>query len=217
MVKKKPDITSEPKQYTLSELKKKLTNKERIFCHQYIIDWNGSRSARVAGYSENSIRDIAKENLTKPHIQQYINFIKNNLEEESGISKLRNLQELAKIAYSGIHHLHDSWIELTDWEVIKCQNPNAIAAIESIDTKTETKVFNRGESTEIDVEVKYVKIKLYSKTTALDMINKMLGYNMAEKKEITGKDGVPLIPEMSPEERKLRIEALKSKLNAGTI
>ena len=90
--------------------------------------------------------------------------------------------------------MHDSWIELTDWEVIKDENPNAMAAIESIDTKTETKVYNRGEITETDVEVKYVKIKLYSKTAALEMINKMLGYNLPEKKEITGKDGKDLMP-----------------------
>ena len=168
------------KQYTLEELKAKLTEKERLFCHQYIIDWNGARSARTAGYSENTCCEIAFENLRKPHIKQYIDFIKNNLEEESGISKLRNLQELAKIAYSSISHLHNDWIELNEWEAIKKNNPEAMSAIESIDTKTEQKSFLvNGEAENIDI--KYVKIKLFSKTTAIDMINKMMGYNEAEK------------------------------------
>jgi phage terminase small subunit len=101
------------RQYTLDELKAKLTNKERIFCHQYVVDWNGARSAREAGYSENSCRQIADQNLSKLHIKQYIDLIKNDLEKEAGISKLRNLQELAKIAYSNISKLHDDWIELT--------------------------------------------------------------------------------------------------------
>jgi phage terminase small subunit len=189
---------TEEKIYTFEELKKKLTHKERIFCHEYIIDWNGSRAARVAGYSVKILRETAYGNLTKPHIKQYITFIKNNLEEESGISKLRNLKELAKIAYSNISHLHDNWIELTEWEQIKEENPDCLAAVESIDTKTESKTYAVmiGEDLkESEVETKYVKIKLYSKTTAMDMINKMMGYNAAEKRELTGKDGKDL---MSP-------------------
>lgn len=177
---------SEAKQYTLEELKAKLTDKEKVFCHQYIIDWNGARSARAAGYSEDSAKEIASQNLTKDHLKQYINFIKNNLEEESGITKLRNLKELAKIAYSNIAHLHDNWIELTDFEVLKSDNPDALSIVEVIDSKTETKTYNRGEVNETDVEVKYVKIKLPSKVTAIDLINKMMGYNQPDKVEHSG-------------------------------
>jgi len=148
------------KQYTFEELQKKLTEKERIFCHQYIIDWNGARAARSAGYSQKTAKETGYENLTKPHIKQYISIIKNNLEEESGISKLRNLQELAKIAYSNIAHLHDTWIELSDWEQIKRENPNALDAIESIDTKTETRVYKTERDDEQEVETKYVNIRL---------------------------------------------------------
>ena len=171
--------------YTLEELKVKLTEKERIFCHQYVIDWNGSRSAREAGYSENTCAIIAHENLTKPKIQQYINFIKNDFEKEAGISKLRNLRELAKIAYSNISDLHDDWIELTKWEEIKTENPGAMAAIESIDTKTEYRTIKTDGDDEMNLEIKFVKIKLYSKTTAVDMINKMMGYNSPDKVDVT--------------------------------
>lgn len=182
------------KQYTIEELREKLTEKEHIFCHQYIVDWNGARSARDAGYSEESAKEIACQNLTKLHIKQYIELIKNNFEEESGISKLRNLQELAKIAYSSISHLHDTWTELAIWDEIKENNPDAMSAVESIDTKTETRVYKTDGDDEQDVEVKYVKIKLYSKTTALEMINKMLGYNLPEKRELSGVGGKDLIP-----------------------
>jgi len=198
---------AEEKQYTLAELKEKLTEKERLFCHQYIIDWNGARSARVAGYSEDSCRQIAYDTLTKLYIQQYIAFIKNNLEEESGVSKLRNLQELAKIAYSNISHLHDNWIELSDWEVIKEDNPDALSAIESIDTKTELKTFNRGGENKIDVEVKYVKIKLYSKSDAIKTINEMMGYKAADKIEHSGTIQTVNLAQLSTEELLLRANA----------
>jgi len=85
------------KVYTKAELLKKLTEKEHSFCHQYIIDWNGARSARDAGYSEDSAREIASENLTKPHIQQYIEFIKDDIEKECGISKIKQVAGLLKI------------------------------------------------------------------------------------------------------------------------
>jgi len=198
---------AEDKQYTLEELKVKLTPKERIFCHEYIVDWNGARSARVAGYSENCLSETAYENLRKPHLKQYINFIKNNLEEESGISKLRNLKELAKIAYSGISKLHDDWIELTDWEVIKADNPDIMDSIESIDTKTETKTYNRGGENEIDAEVKYVKIKLFSKTDAIKTINEMMGYKSADKIEHSGTIKTVDLSQLSTEELILRANA----------
>ena len=182
-----PEIKSEQKTYTIEELKAKLTNKQRIFCHEYIVDWNATRAAKKAGYSEDTAYSIGNENLKKPEIKQYIGFIKNNLEEEAGISKLRNLKELAKIAYSNISHLHDSWIELTDWEQIKEDNPDCLAAVESIDTKTETRsypvVYGEGDVRESEVETKYVKIKLYSKQQAIQMINEMMGYKAPVKLE----------------------------------
>lgn len=181
-------IIKEEKIYTFEELQKKLTVKERLFCHQYIIDWNGARAARTAGYSENTCYVIASENLTKPYIKQYISLIRNNLEEEAGISKLRNLQELAKIAYSNISHLHDTWIELTDWEVIKRENPEALDAIESIDTKTETRVYKTEGDDEQEVEIKYVKIKLHPKLVAIKEINEMMGYKAAIKMEHSVED-----------------------------
>jgi phage terminase small subunit len=173
-------------QYTREELEAKLTGKERRFCEEYVIDWNGARSARVAGYSENSAKEIASENLTKPNIKQYIEIIKNDIERLSGVSKLRNIQELSKIAYSSVEHIHNTWIELKDWELIKEDNPVILAAIESIDTKVETRKVNVSEDTDIDVEVKYVKVKFFSKIAAITEINKMMGYNQPDKIQFSG-------------------------------
>lgn len=172
---------TEEEKYTLEELQKKLTKKENIFCHQYIIDWNKSRAAKAAGYSKNTCGVIGYENLKKPHIQQYVDFIKNDFEKESGISKLRQLNELAKIAYSSITHLHNTWISLEKFEQLKKDNLNVLDAIESIDTKTEHKTVD-----ESIIEVKYVKIKLHSKTAAIAEINKMQGYHEPEKSEYSG-------------------------------
>jgi phage terminase small subunit len=166
----------EPKKYTLEELKAKLTEKERIFCHNYIIDWNGARSAREAGYSEESAKQIAHENLTKLYLNQYIDFIKNDIEKEAGISKLRMLNELTKLAFSNIAHLHNTWITLKEFESL---TDDQKACIETIDTKTQTINFDDETKT-----VEYVKIKLYSKLQAIDSINKMIGYNSPDKVDV---------------------------------
>ena len=171
---------NEVRQYTLDELKKKLTAKERIFCHQYIIDWNGARSAREAGYSEETAKEIASQNLTKLHIQQYIAFIKNNIEEECGISKMKVIKELSKIAFSSIAHLHNTWIERTEFEQL---TDDQKASIESIDTKIQKRNIGTHEEPDI-VDVEYVKIKLYSKLHASDLISKMMGYNEPEKVQV---------------------------------
>lgn len=50
-----------------------LTPKQRMFADEYIANkGNATGAARKAGYSESSVRDIAKDNLTKPHIRDYI-------------------------------------------------------------------------------------------------------------------------------------------------
>ena len=50
----------------------KLTVKQELFIREYLIDGNGARSARSAGYSEKTARQIATENLSKPDIQAAI-------------------------------------------------------------------------------------------------------------------------------------------------
>lgn len=52
--------------------KGKLTNKQRLFIREYLIDMNASAAARRAGYSKKTSRQIGIENLTKPAIQQEI-------------------------------------------------------------------------------------------------------------------------------------------------
>ena len=53
------------------EKDKPLTNKQRRFCEEYVIDWNGTRAAIAAGYSEKSAREQASQNLTKLNIANH--------------------------------------------------------------------------------------------------------------------------------------------------
>lgn len=156
----------------------KLTDKQKIFCREYIIDWNATRAAIVAGYSEKTASEVAYENLRKPQIEKYIEKIRADLEKQAGISRLRVLTEHIKLAFSSIAHMHNTWIDRKDFEELTEDQKSCISEIQ-------TRVVRRAINDEI-CDVEEIKIKLYDKQKALDSITKMLGYDAATKIEQSG-------------------------------
>lgn len=49
-----------------------LTPKQKAFADYYLETGNATEAAKLAGYSENSAKQIGTENLSKPSISQYI-------------------------------------------------------------------------------------------------------------------------------------------------
>ena len=166
----------------MAQRKKKLTDKEKRFCEEYVIDWNATRAAKVAGYSEKTAKEIGCENLTKLNIKKHIDECKNNLEELSGVSALRNINELKKIAYSSIAHLHKTWIKRKEFELLTDEQKECIQEI-----KTRESYTKQGEL------VTEIHVKLYDKLKALGTMNRMLGYNAPEKSELELKSNEPII------------------------
>lgn len=176
----------EGKKFTLKELRASLNEQQQRFCEAKL--FNNNVQAYLIAYPDceyKSASASATRLLDDARIIQYIDLLKLNIEEITGVSKIRNVLELSKIAYTDIALIHDTWIDLKDWELIKKDNPTITCAIESIDTKTEQKTYNKGQDDEIDVEVKYVKVKFFSKISAIAEINKMMGYNEPEKVNTT--------------------------------
>ena len=162
---------------------KQLTQKQKVFCCEYIFDWNATRAAKAAGYSEDTAGSIGHENLTKPEIKAYIKELQGDLEKTAGLSRLRVLKEHEKIAFSSIANLHNTWITRKEFDILTEEQK---ASIEEISTQTR---FEKSYADNPDGEVMqidYVKIKLYSKQKSLDSISKMLGYNEPEKIEHSG-------------------------------
>lgn len=93
---------------------------------------NATKAAVNAGYSPKTAFTIGSENLRKPYIQERISYMQNNLAETAQISALSVLKEHQKIAYSSIAHMHQTWIERTDFELL---TDDQKACVESISTK----------------------------------------------------------------------------------
>ena len=81
----------------MEEKEKELTPKQRLFCEEYILDWNATRAAKAAGYSENTAQQIGSENLLKPLIKEYIEEIQKDIAKLAGISRLSIINDLIKI------------------------------------------------------------------------------------------------------------------------
>lgn len=81
------------------EAQVKLTDKQELFCIEYVKDLNATQAAIRAGYSEDSARFIGHENLTKPYIRQHIdNYLKGKV-----ISSEETVKLISDIAKSNVN------------------------------------------------------------------------------------------------------------------
>lgn len=65
--------------------KTKLTNKQEMFCKEYLIDLNATQAAIRAGYSEKTANVIGPENLAKPCIAICIQELMAKRSEKVGV------------------------------------------------------------------------------------------------------------------------------------
>jgi len=75
-----------------------LTTKNKRFIEEYVIDFNATRAAINAGYSEKTARSIASELLTKPDIRNAIKHHLDKLSAETFINREMILTGLLKEA-----------------------------------------------------------------------------------------------------------------------
>ena len=156
---------------------KPLTGKEELFCYEYLSNpksrFNATQAAINAGYSKKTARSIGAKLLTKVDIQNRIKQMKDNLAETSGISALMIVNEHAKIAFSSVTNLHNSWISRKELEDL---TEDQKACIQEVSTKVLTKNIGTNENPEI-VDVEYVRIKTYDKQKSLESLAELLGFN----------------------------------------
>lgn len=159
-----------------------LTDKQLKFCNEYLLGFNATRAAIAAGYSENSAHDIGSENLRKPEIQNYLKVKQDKLAIKHDITLDKVVKEYSKIAFHDIRKCFDESGDLIPIHELDEDTAGAIAGMEVYEEKGAA-----GDETFTSAKTK--KIKILDKRAALDSLCKVLGYNEAEKHELTGKDG----------------------------
>jgi phage terminase small subunit len=181
-------LSKPPRNQRAERLLKALNEKQKHFCREYVIDWDGTRSYLVA-YPNVKNRAIAKAAasrlLTNVNLKKYISEIKDDLEMLCGVSKAMIVNEHKKLATSSIADLHDTWITRKEFETLTKEQKDCIAEIDTkIKTEFEFDPDNPKDKKPITVE--YVKVKLYDKQKALDSISKLMGYDAEQKIKISG-------------------------------
>lgn len=63
-----------------------LNERERRFCEEFIVDYNGTRAARSAGYGDAGASVRASELLQRPEILEYMNYLKGEQTARTKIS-----------------------------------------------------------------------------------------------------------------------------------
>jgi len=79
-----------------------LTDKQKRFVEEYLVDLNATQAAIRAGYSAKTAGSIGEENLKKPEIAAAIQEAMDARSKRTEITADRVLQELAKIGFADI-------------------------------------------------------------------------------------------------------------------
>lgn len=139
-----------------------LTEKQRRFVDEYLIDLNATQAAIRAGYSVKTAREQASQNLTKLNIQQAISEKMAERSKRTGVNQDRVVLELAKIAFVNAADVIDS----EDATIKAGATADDTAAIQSV----KVKVIPTKEGEGVERE-----IRLNDKLKALELLGKHLG------------------------------------------
>lgn len=157
----------------------KLTDKQDRFVEEYLVDLNATQAAIRAGYSEKTAKEMAHENLTKPHIRNAISEKRKALSEKTGVTAERVINELALVAFANMHDYMDideKGLPVIDWATLTRKQAAAMSEV----------------TTEVTASgAQKTKFKLHSKMNALDLLGKHFGLFIT-KFEHTGPDGGPM-------------------------
>lgn len=149
-----------------------LTEKQKRFMEEYLIDLNATQAAIRAGYSPATAKDIGCENLAKPNIRARIDQAMAERSKRTGVNADRVIMELAKIAFINATDVID-----TKTATVKANAlPEDTAAIQSVKVKT-----SFSENSEMIER----EIKMADKIKALDLLGRHLGM-FKDKLELSG-------------------------------
>lgn len=140
---------------------KKLTDKQKKFVEEYLIDLNATQSAIRAGYSPKTANEQGARLLANVSIQEAISKAMAERSRRTGINQDRIVQELARIAFVKITDIVDP-----DGEINTNASDDDLACIESYKVEDSDSV--NGSSSKREV-------KLASKIKALELLGKHVG------------------------------------------
>lgn len=149
-----------------------LTQKQKLFIDEYLIDLNATQAAIRAGYSPRNADKIGSELLGKTRVSDAIKTAMAERSKRTGINQDRILMELAKIALVNPENV----VNFDEATIREDALPEDLAAVASVKVKR----FPTKDGEGIEREIKF-----YDKTKALDLAGRHLGM-FKDKLELSG-------------------------------
>lgn len=177
----------------------KLTDKQRRFCEEYIVDLNATQAAIRAEYSEKTAYSMGQRLLKKVEAQEYIKQLKEERKERTQIEADRVIYELSLIAFSNAADYaavveKELTIEGPEGEPIKVLdddgNPVTYRTVEPVLTKDLTADQKRALAV-IKKGRDGFEVRPYDKVRALELLGKHIGL-FEEKVNVNGTINNPM-------------------------
>lgn len=178
--------------------KDECNDQQKEFAKQYMIDWNATRAAKDAGYSEKSAYAQGSKLLKNSKVRKYLNeLISEHLEGEKEEIKAKCVEALRVIAYHDIRE----FINIETKTVIEhTQDGEPYEVKKQIATVKDTKeIDTRAVASIKQNERGVIEIKFHDKQKAIDTLMKYTG-GLTEKVEANINHTYKIIPAPEPEE-----------------
>lgn len=159
-----------------------MTNKQKRFCEEYLIDLNATQAAVRAGYSTSTAGAIGAENLKKPQIRARIDKALAEQSKRTGVTADRVVRELAKVAFVN----SDDVMDFNSATVKPDASKDDTAAIASVRVKTIPTKDGDGVEREI---------KLADKLKALELLGKRYGL-FTDNVNVSGEGVVQIVDDI---------------------
>lgn len=163
--------------------KELLTEKQKRFCEEYMIDLNGTQAAIRAGYNAKTAESQASRLLRNAKVQEYVKALRESQKKKTDLTKEMIVEELRRILMSDIRGFYREDGSLKPINELTNEQAAALAGVET-DEIWGMEVGGEGIQKKKLGETK--KIKRYDKIAAAAQINKMMGWNAPEKIEHSG-------------------------------
>lgn len=145
-----------------------MTDLQKAFAEQYVIDYHITNAGKRAGIQGDNINITAWKMLQLPEVQEYVEKLQIEAALRCQISKDEWLHEWKKIGFSSIVNYMDD--DLSPKQLSETKNPEVIKSIKKTVTEGDF-----GTKTQVE-------FTLHDKTAALTNIGRHLGFYDADNK-----------------------------------
>lgn len=177
-----------------------LTDKQEMFCYEYLVDFNATQAAIRAGYRESSASVSGSRNLSNTAVSKRLQELMEERKARVAASSDYVLQRLIEIDCLDVADILDdegNVISIKDWSE---DWRKSIAAIDISEAKTASALVK--------------KIRLPDKLKNLELIGKHINVSaFRERMELSGSDGRELVINVNSTSAKNELVKLQTSLS----